>query len=98
MSLVTVSAENYLSHAGMDTLVFAVTALDLLMNPFLHLTLEDTGSRWLIEPCNFENMCRIDPVIRPPSHNTVGTDLELIHRDLVNTVRSSSHSQGRASG
>lgn len=75
------------------TLVFAITALDFFMNPFLHFALENTSSRWFIEPCYFEDVCGIYPVIGSPSHNTVRANLEFIYRDLINTISPDSLAQ-----
>lgn len=51
-----------------QTLVLSISALNLLMNIFLHLALEDSSARWLVEPSGLEDMGRIDPVIVSPSH------------------------------
>lgn len=64
------------------TLVFSITTLHLLMHPLLDLSFENSSSCRLIESSCLENMRCIDPVIRPPSHNTVAIDLELNYRDL----------------
>jgi predicted metal-binding protein len=69
------------------TLIFAIAALNLFVDSFLNLALENTSSCRLVEPCYFEYMCRIDPIIRPPSHNTVGANLELIHRNTAISSR-----------
>lgn len=57
------------------------------MHPFLYLALENTCSRWLIEPGGFKNMCCIYPVVAPAAHNTVAVDLKFVYRDLFNKVR-----------
>lgn len=67
------------------TLVLSVAALNLFVQLFLNLALQDSRSGRLIKPSCFKYVCRIDPIIVPPAHNMlfqVGTELELIHRNL----------------
>jgi hypothetical protein len=66
-------------------LVFSITTLDLLVNVFLHISLENSGSSWLVEPSSLQDMCCIDPVIVSPSHHMffeVTTKLEFVYRNL----------------
>lgn len=73
----------------MRTLVFAVATLDLLVCRLLHIPFEDTSTCWLIETSGFQNMCRIDPIVVPPSHNMlfqIVSKLEFIYRYLPLTV------------
>ena len=71
-------------------LIFAISALDLLMDAFLYLPFEDSCSCRFIEACNFQNVSGIDPVVRSASHDMVGGDLEFIHRHLRSHVSGSS--------
>lgn len=67
------------------TLVFPVTALNLFMDVFLDLTLEDACSGRLVEAGGFQDVCRIDPFIMATAHNMlfqVGPELELVDGDL----------------
>lgn len=66
-----------------QTLVFAVSTLHFLMNPLLHLPLQDTGSRRLVEVGYFKDMRRIDPVIRATAHDMVAFDIDFVDRHLV---------------
>lgn len=65
------------------TLVFAVSTLHFLMNPLLHLPLQDAGSRRLVEVGYFENVSRIDPVIRATAHDMIAFDIDFVDRDLA---------------
>lgn len=65
------------------TLIFAIATLDFLVHPLLNLAFQNSSSCRLIKACSFKNMCCIDPIVTPPSHNTVAIDLELEHGDLV---------------
>lgn len=69
------------------TLIFTITTLYFFVDPFLHLTFEYTCSRWLVEPSYFENMCSIDPIISPPSHNAVAVEFKLVDRNLIRDIR-----------
>lgn len=51
------------------TLVFAVAALDLFMLSLLHFSFQHTSSLGFVEAGNFEDLCRIQPRIGPPSHH-----------------------------
>ena len=66
-------------------MVFSIATLDFLVNVFLHISFENSGSSWLVEPSSLQNMCRIDPVIMSPSHHMffeVTTKLEFVYRYL----------------
>ncbi len=73
------------------TLVFSVTTLDLLMNPFLNLSLQNPSSRRLVRTGDFEDMRGIDPVVRASSHYIVNLSSNsndvLINWDLTQSVR-----------
>ncbi len=73
------------------TLIFAITSLDLFMYPLLHLSLEDSCSSRLVEAGYLQDMRCVNPVVRPPSHDMVSSELELIHRYLsdISIVNSS---------
>jgi hypothetical protein len=58
------------------------------MDAFLNLSFEDAGSRGLVKPSSFEDMSRIDPVIRPSSHDTISMQLKLKHRNLFDSKKS----------
>jgi len=78
-----------LSSKGVRTLILSVAALDLLMHVLLYLTLEDPGSRRLVEACSLQDVCRVDPVIVAPAHDMflkVGSELELPHWYLDNSI------------
>jgi hypothetical protein len=71
--------------AEVFTLVFSITALNLLVSVFLNFALEDTGPGRLIEACSLQDMCRIDPVIVSSAHNMfleIGAELVLVDRYL----------------
>jgi hypothetical protein len=51
------------------TLVFAISALNFLMDIFLDLPLEDSCARGLVEPGGFEDMCCIDPIVCSAAHD-----------------------------
>lgn len=80
------SRNRYAENAGRLTLVFSVTTLDLLMNPFLHFSLEDARPSRLVEVGNFQNVGRVNPVIGATAHNMVSIDVKLVYRHLVRTV------------
>lgn len=67
------------------TLIFAVTSLNFLVGIFLNVALENPRSGGLVELCCFQDMCRIDPIIVPPSHHMllqVSAKLELVDGNL----------------
>ena len=64
-------------------MVFSITALDLLMDPFLHLSFEDACPGRLVEVGNFQDMCRIDPVIGATAHDMVPFDVKLVYGHLA---------------
>ena len=66
----------------MRTLVFSITALNLLMDPLLNLSFQNPCPRRLVKVGNLEDMCRIDPVVRAPAHYVVSRDIALVHWDL----------------
>lgn len=67
---------------NMFTLIFAIAALDLLMNSFLDFALEYSRSGRLVKAGNLQNMGCIYPVVGSASHNMITCDLELINRHL----------------
>lgn len=78
------------------TLVFSITTLYFFVDAFLDLALENACSCWLVEPGSFEYMCRIYPVITPPSHNTVSFELVLIYWNLGNVSYTALPNKGHA--
>lgn len=68
------------------TLVFAITALYLLMYSLLYLPFKDPCSRGLVKSSRLQDMCGIDPIIGSPSHHTLAIDLEFKYRGL-NSIR-----------
>ena len=66
-------------------MVFAIAALDLLVDILLDITFEDAGPCGLVEACRFQDVRGIDPVVMPPSHNMflqICAKLELVHGNL----------------
>jgi hypothetical protein len=66
-------------------LVFAITTLDLFVFVLLDLALEYPRPCRLVEPRSLEDVCRIDPVVVPPTHDMlleVRAELELVNRYL----------------
>ena len=53
------------------------------MYPLLDLAFQNASSCGLVKARCFEDMCCIDPIITPSSHDTVAIDLELEHGDLA---------------
>lgn len=69
----------------LQTLVFSVATLNFLVDVLLHISLENSSSSWFIETSSLQDMCRIDPVIRSPSHNMLlklSTELKLVYGNL----------------
>ena len=66
----------------MSTLIFAISTLHLLVNALLDLPFEDASSSWFVKTGNLEDVCRIDPIVRPASHDMVSKQLELVDRYL----------------
>lgn len=52
------------------------------MDTFLHLAFKNACPRRLVKTGYFQDMSRIDPVVRSPSHHTFAIDLVLIDRHL----------------
>lgn len=65
------------------TLIFAVSALYLLMHSFLNLTLQYTSSCWLVVSGDLEDVRGIDPVIAPAPHASYSAGLELVDGDIA---------------
>lgn len=63
-------------------LVLSISALHLLMHTFLDFALQDTGAGGLVVVGNFQNVCRIDPVVSATAHDMVTVDVALINRNL----------------
>lgn len=72
-------------------LVLSIAALDLLVDAFLDLALEDTGARRLVVLGYLEDVGSIDPVVCATAHDMVAVDIALVDGDLGNMV------SGRAS-
>lgn len=70
--------------------------LHLLMNTFLDLPFQDPRSCRLVEVGNFQDMCRINPIVRPTAHDRVDTTEAFIDRDLVREVSGDLTDQGSA--
>lgn len=64
------------------TLIFAVAALDLLMNSLLDFLLQYSCSCRFIVAGNLEDVGCVDPVVRSSSHDMVGRQFQLIDGDL----------------
>jgi hypothetical protein len=68
------------------TLIFSIATLDLLMEVFLYLALEDASARRLVKAGGLQDVCRVDPVVMAAAHYMllkVGPKLEFPHRDLA---------------
>lgn len=68
-----------------QTLIFAISTLNFLVNILLHISFQNSRTGWLVEAGGFQYMGCVDPVIVPSSHNMflqVGTELEFINGDL----------------
>lgn len=69
----------------MRTLIFPVTSLDLLVDVFLHVPLEDACPGRLVEAGGLQNVRRIDPIILSAAHHMflkVRTKLVFVDGDL----------------
>lgn len=64
---------------GVHTLVFSIPALNLLVCALLHLSFEDSCARRLVEFRNLQDVCGIDPVVDPSSHDMITGDIELVN-------------------
>lgn len=51
------------------TLVLSVASLHLFVFAFLDFALQHASPLWLIKPCDFQNLRRVEPGIRAPSHH-----------------------------
>ena len=63
-------------------MIFSVTSLYLFVHSFLYFSFQYPRSCGLVESSNFKDMCRIDPIVRPASHDMVSKQLELVDRYL----------------
>lgn len=50
------------------TLIFSIASLNLFMPSSLHLPLKNSSSGRLVKVGNLQDLCRIQPGIRPPTH------------------------------
>ena len=62
------------------TLTLSVSTLHLLMDPFLHLSLQDPGSLRLVEIRDLEQLCRIQPSVILPSHHQLFANDQFVYR------------------
>ena len=67
----------------LSTLVFSIPALHLLVDAFLHLSLENSCPRGLVIVGHFQDVCRIDPVVGAAAHDMVGSDGVFVDRYLL---------------
>lgn len=67
----------------MPTLIFAITALHLLMNSLLYLSLQNPGARRFVVIGDLQDVCRIYPVIGSPAHDMIVLHVELVHRHIA---------------
>lgn len=75
------------------TLIFAVTALDLLVELFLNITFQNSRSGRLVKASGLEDMGCVDPVVMSPPHHMlfqICAKLEFINRYLQRAVSTSS--------
>lgn len=63
-------------------LVLSISTLNFLMDTLLHFSFQNSCPGRFIEAGDFENMCGIDPVVGPTSHDVVGADFELVDGHL----------------
>ena len=70
------------------TLALAITTLNLLMNTFLHLALQNPSSLRLVKVGHFEQLSRVQPSIILPSHHQLLADDKLIHRSTSSSYQS----------
>jgi len=68
------------------TLVFSISTLYLLMYPLLHLALENTGPGRFVEVGDFQDVCRIDPVVGSAAHYVVSSDIEFVYGHLRSDI------------
>ena len=66
------------------TLVLPVASLYFFMHSFLHLSLQDSCSGWLIVAGNFQNVGGIYSIVCPSSHNVIPIDIKFEDWDLQN--------------
>jgi hypothetical protein len=74
-----------ISAPPVNTLIFAITTLNLFMQLLLDFSLQDTGPRRFIEACSFQDMRRIDPIVMATAHYMfleIRTKLEFIDGNL----------------
>lgn len=58
----------YKKDASVVTLIFAITSLHLFMLALLYFTFENPCALWLVKPSDFEDLCSVEPSIRPAPH------------------------------
>lgn len=59
---------------SLRTLIFSIPSLHLLVDAFLHFSLENSCPRRLVIVGHFQDVGRIDPVVGAAAHDMVGTD------------------------
>ena len=66
------------------TLVLPVASLYFFMHSFLHLSLQDSCSGWLVVASNFQNVGGVDIMVYPSSHNVMPIHIKFEDWDLQN--------------
>lgn len=85
---------------GKPTLVFSITTLNLLVNILLYVSFEDPSPSWLVKASSLQDVCRIDPIVLPSSHDMflhITAKLEFVYRYLK-TVATISRCPGNRVG
>ena len=72
-----------MSQFVIHTLILSVTSLDLLMHTLLDFPLQNSSPSRLVIFGYFEDMCRVDPVVRPSAHDVIVVDIELIDGNIT---------------
>jgi hypothetical protein len=65
------------------TLILAIPALHLLMHSLLHLTFEDARASRLVVVGDFQNVGRVNPVVRATPHHMVVVHRQFIDRHIA---------------
>lgn len=78
------SEERRLAHEHVVSvpLIFSIPTLHLLMCSLLYFTFQNPRPSGLVEVCDFQDMCCIDPVIRAPAHDMVTSNVVLVYWNL----------------
>lgn len=92
-----VSALDMRTNSQTLTLVLSISTLNLLVHAFLHLPLQDSGSRRLVVFGYLKDVRRIDPVVLASAHDMVPFDRVFVDGNLIACEQSRNQGQGLAS-